>query len=711
VQDDVPAALPLLAFVAGLAAADHLVNPATAIGGSILLALLIRRARIALLFAALGVAIGGREYPQPPLPPDRFITIEAPIAGDWSERRHAFALRANSFRAGGDEFDSPLTIYARFTPPRIGMEELVRAEGFLRLDERGRHVLSVKSRRLLTYAGRLRWFDPASWNRRLAIRLRRHARDHPEEIAMIEALVLGRGERLSEETREGFKRGGTYHLLVFSGMQIALAAAIIAMILRWSGATRASDWSLLAFAVIAPLFIGPTASVIRASSGIALYAISRILERPTSIENLFCVAALMRLIVEPRDLGDPAFQLTYAGAGALLFIGKPLARSAMRWMAYAAGAELAIAPITLFHFHQYALGGSLLTIVMTPVVFVMLLIGVLFCATERIFLLRAIALLDGLCDRLNAAGAYASGYFAAPALPAIAASFGAALAAMALLKGKWRVIAIVSALAIAPLSAVIRHVARARVEHPEVVFLDVGQGDAILIRSGKRAALIDAGVSESAILPQLVDRGVNRLEFMLLTHAHPDHCGGIPALLRHLEVNRLLVSPRRFRGECARNILEQRAPSLLENTTRITLGDVTVTVIPPGRTFKRAPENNASVVAVVEVHGRRLLLTGDIEREQELDLIGRPLSQADLVKIAHHGSRSSTLAPFLDEVRPRLAVISCGRRNVFGHPHPAVLERLTNRRVKTWRTDRHGSVTVSVRDRILMVRGEIDTPR
>src|SRR5207253_9712977 len=185
-------------------------------------------------------------------------------------------------------------LYARFRPREIGMEADVHAEGFLRLSEQGQYVLSVKAPALLSYAGALRWWQPKAWNRALANRLRRQAGTYPEEVALAEALVLGRGELLTDGMRRSFRRGGTYHLLVFSGLQIACAAGSLAALLRWLHKPRASDWLLLAFAGLAPLFIGPTASVARASLGIGVYALSRILHRPTSLEYLWCVAALLR---------------------------------------------------------------------------------------------------------------------------------------------------------------------------------------------------------------------------------------------------------------------------------------------------------------------------------------------------------------------------------------------------------------------------------
>jgi competence protein ComEC len=662
----------------------------------------------ALPLLALITVLAAMPAPAPPHPAaDRFATVEASIDRDWSEQTHYSVLRVQSFRAGTLDVDAPLSIYARFRPPLIEDEALIRVEGFLRLDDRGRYAISVKSPRLMSYHGRLSRWSPAAWNRRIANGLRPYAASHPAEIAMIEALVLGRGERLTHETRDGFKRGGTYHLLVFSGLQISLAAGAIAWLLRWFGAVRASDVSLLSFALIAPLFIGPSASVSRASAGIALYAVSRLLARPTSFENLWCVAALTRLALVPGDLTDPAFHLTYAGAGALLFIGKPLAGTRLRWIAYALAAEIAIAPLTLFHFHQYALGGSLMTIVMTPIVFVMLIAGALFCATKWTILLGMIAVLHRLCTALNEAAAPLSGFFTAPPPAFLAIGLVAAIGAIALLGGARRTVALVLALLVPSAAAFITFQRRRSVPAPEVTFLDVGQGDAILIRSGTRAALVDGGPFNANLPAVLAERGVRRLDFAVLSHAHPDHCGGLIAVLRHLEPRELWLSPQRFRGECAQRLLEERAPiRAIGESHSSTLGAFRVEALGPRRRYRRAPENNSSVIVRLTASARTILLTGDIEREAEVDLapILRP---ADILKVPHHGSRTSASADLLGAAKPRIAVISCGRRNFFGHPHPAVLSAL--RGIRLFRTDRNGHVRVVIRSGRIFVMPEIDT--
>jgi len=702
---DVPAAFPLIALVAGLAI--PLVSPWLAIAGLLLVSLRVRAA----FFAALGIFLSlqlqtrlGREHTAfDAVDPERFITLEAPLERDWAQRDESFLLRASRFTANGIAFETPVAIYARFPPREIAMEATLRAEGFLRRNERGEYTLGVKSPELLSYEGVLPRWHPAAWNRALANSLERHAREPSDEladeVALAQALVLGRGERLSEELKDSFRGGGTYHLLVFSGLQIAFAAGLLALLLRWLHAPRAADWLLLAFALLAPLFIGPTASVSRASTGIGLYALSRICKRPTSVENLWCVAALMRLILEPGDLTSASFHLTYAGAGALMFIGRQLR---VKPIAYVVAAEVAIAPLTLFHFHQYALGGALLTFVMAPLIFAMLVLSALAAAFPP--LLHAIGWLHRLCTMLNALGF--SGWLAAPTLAALIGGAALALLSIALLRGRTRAVALIAALLIPTLAAVLR--SRQTVDAPTVTFFDIGQGDAILLRTKSHAVLVDGGRGDR-ILPLLADRGIRRLDAVVLSHAHPDHCEGTAHAVAGVDVGTIWISPRRFHGECAGLVLEAaRAPiRLARDGDTFNLGDIQLTAHIAETRFRRAPENNASIVLRAEMGGRSFLLTGDIEKEAELYLSDHDL-RADVLKVAHHGSRTSTSGTLLDNVNPRLAVISCGRRNLFGHPHPSVLEALDERRIRTWRTDRDGTIDVEVRQRRLYVRSGLD---
>jgi competence protein ComEC len=729
VQSDVPAALPLIFYAAGLAL-GHSYAEAVGFASVAILLIAIRKARLAMLCLALAGGVWAAAHARArsdaddravaPLITDRFVTVVAPIDRDWSMRGDAHVLRCPRFVADGVIIERPLTIYTRFAPQTIVMERSIRAEGFLRRGEHGDVALTVKSLRLMSYEGALNPFTPAAWNRLLANRIRPFAVSHPTEVALVEALALGRSERLSDDVRDSYKHGGTYHLLVFSGLQIAFAAALIALALRWLHAPRASDWSLLIFSIAAPLFIGPTASVSRASIGIGVYAVSRILHRPTTLENLWCVAALLRLIIAPHDLVEPAFHLTYAGAAALLFAGKALAARRFRWIAYAASAEVSITPLTLFHFHQYALGGSVMTMLLTPIVLAMLITSVAVCVIPCAALLNVIGVLHKVCTLVNGAASPMWGFFAAPPVAAIVIGYGFAMLSIALLRGRIRALAILAVMFIPLVAALI--VGRTDVTTPRLTVLDVGQGDSLLLRSPKHVVLIDAGgrlgdahFGETELLPMLVDRGVRHIDVAVLTHVHPDHCGGLPAVLENLNVGSVWISPRRFRGDCAQRVLEacsRRAIPihLVRDGDVRNIGDLSLRAFVADRTFKHSAENNSSVVLRVRIGRWTALLTGDAERDAEESLADREI-KADVLKVGHHGSRTSSTPLLLDAVHPRIALISCGLHNTFGHPHPTVLASLRSRGIHTWRTDRNGTIDVDFLPAHIVVHQQFDTPR
>jgi competence protein ComEC len=238
--------------------------------------------------------------------------------------------------------------------------------------------------------------------------------------------------------------------------------------------------------------------------------------------------------------------------------------------------------------------------------------------------------------------------------------------------------------------------------------LDVGQGDCLVVRSPRgRAWLVDAGggfdesfdLGEAVVGPYLWSEGLRRVEGLVVTHAHPDHVGGVPFLLRSFAMGEVWegVAPRRDRGYRAMDAALQAAGAARRTVTRgvATVWDgVGVRVLgpkpmgPPPWTTR----NDDSVVLELSFGDVRLLLTGDIEEGAERRLGS---SRADVLKVPHHGSKSSSSAGFIAAVAPRAAIVSAGYRNRFGHPHPTVADRIEGAGVRLYRTDRDGAVTVS----------------
>jgi len=244
-----------------------------------------------------------------------------------------------------------------------------------------------------------------------------------------------------------------------------------------------------------------------------------------------------------------------------------------------------------------------------------------------------------------------------------------------------------------------------------VTFLDVGQGDAIFIEvPGGPRLLVDGGpgggarfdVGERVVAPYLWNRGAMRLDVVAATHADADHSGGLAAVLRQFTVREVWENGRWGPGHADVVAALERsgaARRIVAARQRIRLGEALVTVLNPPGPGQPEPgttgENDRSLVLRLDWRGVSFLLTGDLTASGEEALLAEraPLA-ATVLKVAHHGSRTSTAEPFVNASQPRLAVVSVGARNPFRHPAPEVLGRLDLAGARVHRTDRDGAVIV-----------------
>ncbi|WP_044973617.1 ComEC/Rec2 family competence protein [Ruminococcus sp. HUN007] len=237
-----------------------------------------------------------------------------------------------------------------------------------------------------------------------------------------------------------------------------------------------------------------------------------------------------------------------------------------------------------------------------------------------------------------------------------------------------------------------------------VHFIDVGQGDSTLIISGDRTVLIDAGDREGgqSVRSYLVSQNVDHLDYLIATHPHSDHTGGIEMVLESFETGAVLIPHFSESGKSEEDLYAWHEL----NRTAEAAG-ITMTEVSPGMTFDLgisslsvlAPSsdydeiNNYSVVTEL-VHGENtFLITGDAETESEADMLKNGvLEDIDVLRTGHHGSSTSTGSEFLEIVKPEYAVISCGAGNSYNHPSGSVMKRLGEYGVRVFRTDLQGSV-------------------
>jgi len=246
-----------------------------------------------------------------------------------------------------------------------------------------------------------------------------------------------------------------------------------------------------------------------------------------------------------------------------------------------------------------------------------------------------------------------------------------------------------------------------------ITVIDVGQGDAILVEGGHGGRmLVDGGPDPDRLLIEL-DRRLppwdRRLDILVLTHPHEDHVAGMPALLERYRVGRVYETGMRGPGPgyaaFARELAGKAGPprSILSTGARIRVDDIRLQVLwpDPGRVPPEPPDagrgiNDVSVVLLGEVAGRRFLLTGDVEDDVDPLLASRGLPPVDILKVAHHGSATASTPAFLDRVRPKVAIVSAGAGNPYGHPARSTIDRLAGAGARVLRTDTDGSVAVTI---------------
>lgn len=236
----------------------------------------------------------------------------------------------------------------------------------------------------------------------------------------------------------------------------------------------------------------------------------------------------------------------------------------------------------------------------------------------------------------------------------------------------------------------------------KVHFIDVGQGDCILIEDGNSAMLIDAGNTQNGpdIVSYIKKLGISKLDFVIATHPHADHIGGMADVINAFDIGKLIMPKVEHTTRTFENLLLTIRNKGLKITapvpgTEYKLGDASFTILAPNSSSYK-DLNDYSVVIKLKYGSTSFLFTGDAETVSENEILARGYDvKANVLKVGHHGSTSSTTERFLDAVSPRYAVICVGANNQYGHPAPETLSKLAERGIKIYRTDEAGTIVVT----------------
>lgn len=589
----------------------------------------------------------------------------------------------------------------------------------------------------------------------LVDRARAHARERivatfsPSARGMARALVIGEND-LDPDDDDAFRKSGLSHMLAVSGTHlvfavVALVEMLRAALVRIEGLAARFDVARLASLCGVPLalvyadFAGGSGSAWRAAFMLSAVFVARVAGRRPSALRALALSLGTGALVDPLVAFDISFLLSAAATSGLLGIGPSLAAPCnklplvARFVGHSVAATLSsmlpCAPLLALMAPELTFAGVLANVlaapfgetVALPLCLSHLLLegfpplerGVALVASGALVVVKQIAH-ESAAARVLAFGVPEPGGYH---LALVAVGGVALLAASELRRTLARAVRALVTFGLAASLFVVELACR-RAGRPEgvlrVTAIDVGQGDSTLLDfPDGRAWLVDAGgvvgspvdPGAAAVLPVLRARRRERLEVVVLTHPHPDHFGGLPAVLARIPVGEIWDSGQ-GEAEGAGPVYAEIMRAARARGTRIFgprelcgrprfVGGARVELLSPCPAFVSGRDANDNSLVIRVAFGRRsVLLTGDAEALEESELVARhgATLRADLLKVGHHGSRTSTNDGLLDAVRPAWATISCGVRNRFGHPHAPVLERLETHGVNALRLDRSGGV-------------------
>lgn len=593
-----------------------------------------------------------------------------------------------------------------------------------------------------------------AWRDRIRTLLDRSA--PAETRGILKALILGEREEISEGIQEEFVVAGVAHVIAISGLHMGIIALVIFSLAKWG--LRWSETVILtlnihkaaAAATVVPLILytfiaGARMPTIRAAIMIIIYLVSILLDRQRNLYNTLAVAALVILLISPPSLFDVSFLLSFTAVLAILYLVPRLStiipkhhpllvRKPSMYGAFSStfldfafislAAMVGTWPLVAYYFNRVSLTGLLSNLIVVPLVGLIVPLGLL---TSLVVLISAplSSLLAAVSSSLShlviwtvhlfAAIPHASHYVVTPTSLEVGLCYVLIISITNM--RRMRRLLPISLLLFAAIVGDISYwyVKTHLINTLRVTFIDVGQGDSILIEfpRGKRM-LVDGGgfyddsfdVGRNVVAPVLWKKKITTLHYLVLTHSHPDHLNGLQFIASSFRIGEFWENVEWCSSVPCFNLIETVRRRGIQNLTVHDeipprwINGVKVEVFNPPRAGIKSGKdpwsqtNNRSIVLKITHKNHRFLLTGDIEEEAEVRLVqsGKDL-RAEVVKAPHHGSQSSSTRGFLEAVKPSQALFTVGSRNIFNLPNPKVLHRYEELGCHISRTDRDGAVS------------------
>lgn len=553
-----------------------------------------------------------------------------------------------------------------------------------------------------------------------------------ETYALGIGILIGDNSRINEKIVEDFKNSNLSHMLAVSGAHINYVVLTVSILCTKK---RAGIKAQRVVTIMMMLFFMEltqmTSSVVRAGISCIIYMLASLLYRKADVINAMAISTLLTLLNNPFKLFDIGFQLSYAGTlGIILFcklINIPIKNKLLKYLKdsiiISISANIFIIPIMMYQFNTISLTFILSNLLAGPLLGISIILEIIVLLISfmsiNIAAIPAKVLNILLILIINIANWFSNIeiskiYVITPQIISIVAYY--LICAAIILKQKNRKIIVIIMLTVLIINLF------PTPKKLRINFIDVGQGDSTLIRTEtNKVILIDSGgstasssfdVGNKVLLPYLLDRRIKKIDFIIVSHFDADHCQAFETVIDNINVRKVVVCKQSMITQEYLNIINKCKKKnikiiVVERGDKLKIDKRTeFEILHPGERFLDDGKGGLNANAIVCKMNYKLnsgkifsiLFTGDIEVEAEKELeqvYGKKL-KADILKIAHHGSKTSSREEFIKLVSPKIALIGVGENNKFGHPADITLERLEKENVKVYRTDQMGEVSITI---------------
>ena len=512
-----------------------------------------------------------------------------------------------------------------------------------------------------------------------------------------QAFLLGQDDNIEEDVKTSYQENGISHLFAISGMQFYLLANLLITILKKSKVSEKTAYKIAMLFLLGYLFlIGITASILRGILFFILFSINRIWQLQIKKKILIFISVVITININPYFLTEAAFWYSYIiSIGLIYFLKDNTSYWKTLWLSSCLSFFLSI-PISLFYFYEINILSIIYNLFYIPyvnyIVFPMTIITTLIPILEPIYEV-VIKILEITSQSL------ANIKWATLIFPKVTIIIYIMELLFIIMSCKYKKKHIFM-LALTILSS---HYFSFYIQKDMIKIIDVGQGDSILLFSKGKTALIDTGgtirfdgknsdsITKYTTIPLLKSLGIKKLDNVILTHGDRDHMGEIFYLNSHFPIDNIYINLGSFTD------LEKDLLKIREDTKK-SLQDLTIkigafTLHQLNKKWKE--ENDSSSVYYLYHPNLTALLLGDATKETEKYILATYQFQIDVLKVAHHGSNTSTSNQLLETIKPKLAVISVGKENTYGHPSQEVLNRLIDHNIPYLTTSVSGTISIT----------------